>query len=127
MIIDRIAHIADKLPTPMCCSCDAVGSLDRLHACLHCVFIGCWKQKHIHAHLSDRNHTFGNADCAALTIDPDFCLHVALSIVNPSMDFIHCTVYCTKCKDYIYDLDLERILNAERARIDFAASRIKGI
>ncbi|OAJ40007.1 hypothetical protein BDEG_23788 [Batrachochytrium dendrobatidis JEL423] len=42
-----------------------------------------------------------------------------------AMDFIHCTVYCRKCNDYVYDLDIERILHAEQARINMIISRIK--
>ncbi|KAI8927027.1 hypothetical protein BC831DRAFT_511239 [Entophlyctis helioformis] len=98
--IERIIHAADKLPTPVCCVCDDFMSASRLHACLQCVFLGCWKDKHIHAHMASRSHTF-------------------------AMDFVHCSVYCAKCKDYVYDLDLEHVLNAEKSRIDMLIARVK--
>ncbi|KAJ8328473.1 hypothetical protein QVD99_006188 [Batrachochytrium dendrobatidis] len=98
--IDRIVSVADKLPTPSCCSCDEFMSSSRIHACLQCVFLGCWQESHIHKHLKEKAHMF-------------------------AMDFIHCTVYCRKCNDYVYDLDIERILHAEQARINMIISRIK--
>ena len=42
------------------------------------------------------------------------------------MDYNHCTVYCFGCKDYVYDVDLERILFLEKSRVDSLISRLKG-
>ncbi|KAH6583712.1 hypothetical protein BASA50_010139 [Batrachochytrium salamandrivorans] len=98
--MDRIVAAADKLPTPACCTCDEFMSSSRIHACLQCVFLGCWKDSHIQKHLRSKNHMF-------------------------AMDFAHCTVFCCKCNDYVYDLDMERILNSERSRINMIISRIK--
>ena len=86
----------DKLPTPFCHTChDCLG---RLHACLHCVYIGCMAKNvgdgcHILHHLQTRNHTF--------------CI-----------DFVNLMIYCSKCGDYVYDSELEEIVNLEKIRMN---------
>ncbi|KAJ3125075.1 hypothetical protein HK100_011007 [Physocladia obscura] len=89
------------IPLPFCKICADTG-LGRLHACLHCSFVGCFKHKHINAHLLDQNN-------------PHFL----------AVDFHHAAIYCVKCKDYIWDLDFERILSGERVRMDALISKIK--
>jgi ubiquitin carboxyl-terminal hydrolase 22/27/51 len=49
--------IKKKLPLPQCSTC--LDPLSRLHACLHCIYIGCWKKGHIKDHLKEKKHTFG--------------------------------------------------------------------
>ncbi|TPX37880.1 hypothetical protein SeMB42_g06822 [Synchytrium endobioticum] len=87
-----------ELPLPQCCDCDNVGS--RLHACLQCVYLGCWNRGHMSNHLRDQQHTF-------------------------AMDFAHCRVFCSECNDYIYDADFEMIFNAEKTRLDVLITEIK--
>ncbi|EGF82316.1 hypothetical protein BATDEDRAFT_32836 [Batrachochytrium dendrobatidis JAM81] len=36
-------------------------SSSRIHACLQCVFLGCWQESHIHKHLKEKAHMFENA------------------------------------------------------------------
>ena len=98
---EKAAHAADKLPTPSCCACDAFMSLSRLHCCLSCVYMGCWKDKHIQSHLKAKKHCF-------------------------AMDFVHCIVFCVECNDYIYDLDMDHILHSEKSRMDVIVARVKG-
>ena len=43
-----------------------------------------------------------------------------------AMDMTSQVVYCGTCFDYVYDLDLERILHSEQARMDTLVARIKG-
>lgn len=43
---------------PQCSTC--LDPLSRLHACLHCVYIGCWRKGHIKDHQKEKRHTFGN-------------------------------------------------------------------
>jgi hypothetical protein len=44
-----------------CFGCAAPGMGRRLHACLHCVFVGCADGGHLAAHLAEHNHTLGTA------------------------------------------------------------------
>lgn len=46
-----------KLPLPQCSTC--LDPLSRLHACLHCIYIGCWKKGHMKDHQQEKKHTFG--------------------------------------------------------------------
>ncbi|KAI9143014.1 hypothetical protein BKA69DRAFT_1026944, partial [Paraphysoderma sedebokerense] len=81
------------LPTPKCSVCST--SMDRLHACLYCVYFGCWRRGHMQKHMKDRKHNL----CTCLDLD-------------------HLTLYCSDCKDYVYDLELEYRIHQERARIE---------
>ncbi|XP_035204719.1 ubiquitin carboxyl-terminal hydrolase 22-like isoform X2 [Stegodyphus dumicola] len=56
----------------------------RIHACLFCVYFGCYYRSHIHKHAEEKQH------------------HLA-------MDTNIGTVYCFVCKDYMYDSDFEAI------------------
>ncbi|RKO89441.1 hypothetical protein BDK51DRAFT_23108 [Blyttiomyces helicus] len=74
---------------PLCCKCDETGPSARLHACLHCIYMACWKGRHLHDHMEAAGHTF-------------------------AMEMTTCNVFCLTCKDYVYDLDMERVLHSER-------------
>ncbi|KAI8967242.1 hypothetical protein BDF20DRAFT_1004934 [Mycotypha africana] len=78
----------NELPIPECSTC--LYPLSHLHACLHCVYFGCWKKGHIKQHQKEKKHTF-------------------------AMDFNRYTLFCSECDDYIYDVELEEtIINFER-------------
>ncbi|KAF9929908.1 hypothetical protein BGZ67_006054 [Mortierella alpina] len=78
-----------QLPTPACTTCDT--TLGRIHACLQCVFIGCWKSEHAQAHAQEKGHVF-------------------------SMEISRCGLYCSQCKDFVHDRDFEGIYNGEVLR-----------
>ncbi|KAI8620523.1 hypothetical protein BC830DRAFT_1059123, partial [Chytriomyces sp. MP71] len=86
---------------PACKTCSDSG-FGRLHICLHCPFMGCFKQNHIQSHLNDstNNHCF-------------------------AVDYHHGALFCSKCNDYVWDLDFERVLAGERVRMDALVSKIK--
>ncbi|TPX78268.1 hypothetical protein CcCBS67573_g00446 [Chytriomyces confervae] len=90
-----------SIPFPICKSCLDTG-FSRLHQCLHCPFMGCFKQNHIHAHLNDPtvNHCF-------------------------AIDYHHGALFCAKCNDYVWDLDFERVLACEKVRMDALVSKVK--
>ncbi|KAG0175128.1 hypothetical protein DFQ30_000611 [Apophysomyces sp. BC1015] len=79
-----------QLLLPQCLTCS--DPLSRLHVCLHCVYMGCWRKGHMRDHMKQRNHTF-------------------------AMDFAHRTLYCGECDDYVYDTELnDRIVRQELVR-----------
>ena len=43
------------------------------------------------------------------------------------MDFLSGYVYCIQCGDYVYDFELEDILQAERARVNETLALLRGI
>ncbi|KAJ3344599.1 hypothetical protein HDU91_000181, partial [Kappamyces sp. JEL0680] len=86
-IIAQVEKCGESLP-----SC-------RLHACLECVFIGCWRD-HIQSHAREKQHAF-------------------------LMDFNNCNVWCCQCKTYIYDDVLDKILFAEQYFLDYIVSRVR--
>ncbi|KAJ3019288.1 Ubiquitin carboxyl-terminal hydrolase 22 [Thoreauomyces humboldtii] len=121
--MDKEIHFVEKLPMPSCSLCSATGSVNRLHACLECVFLGCSQSpvgsagviktdepaggkrlpphvSHMQEHARDRAHAF-------------------------SMDWLTCGVFCALCRDYVFDADLERMLQSEQERIDEMISKIK--
>jgi hypothetical protein len=53
-----------------CFGCAAPGMGRRLHACLHCVFVGCADGGHLAAHLAEHNHTLGTASKSSRPRDP---------------------------------------------------------
>ncbi|KAF9434598.1 hypothetical protein BGZ76_007749 [Entomortierella beljakovae] len=75
-----------QLPTPACLTCDS--TLGRIQACLHCVYVGCWKGQHAQNHCQEMGHTF-------------------------SIEISRCGLYCNMCKDFVYDRDFEGIYNSE--------------
>ncbi|KAI7863446.1 hypothetical protein BDF14DRAFT_1844329 [Spinellus fusiger] len=72
-----------ELPFPQCTTCQ--DPMSRLHVCLHCVYMGCWRKGHMLDHLKEKKHTL-------------------------AMDFTHRTLYCYGCSDYVYDAELEDIV-----------------
>ncbi|KAI8350654.1 hypothetical protein B0O80DRAFT_123514 [Mortierella sp. GBAus27b] len=83
------AKTTPQLPTPACLSCET--TLGRIHACLHCVYVGCWKGEHVQTHSQESGHTF-------------------------SIEISRCGLYCSQCKDFVYDRDFEGIHNNEIIR-----------
>lgn len=67
--------ISFKMQAPTCGTCKL--SLHRPVVCLDCRFIGCWKQEHIQAHLTQSNHGLGNAFLSPCIISERFnsCRH----------------------------------------------------
>lgn len=43
------------------------------------------------------------------------------------MDLTRCQFFCARCKDYVYDPDLEAIVRAERARLADEVLRVTGM
>nr|KAJ3422161.1 hypothetical protein HK105_000907 [Polyrhizophydium stewartii] len=75
-------------------------------------------------------HKKGKEFRAMVAVDDDEAVSANAAAVasaggGSAMDFVHCNIYCSKCKDYVYDLDFERVLHSERSRIDIIISRIK--
>lgn len=78
--------------TPIkCLSCQVGPSSSRLHACLYCVFIGCYEKKHIHHHQRKFNHPL-------------------------AIDLTHGHIYCIHCGDYVYDDQFELIGNVYKKK-----------
>ncbi|KAJ3150034.1 Ubiquitin carboxyl-terminal hydrolase 22 [Geranomyces michiganensis] len=100
--IDKEIHAFEKLPAPVCSTCKLTALSDRLHACLECVFIGCFSSRkpHLSDHTKQTGHKF-------------------------VMDWEKFTVFCIPCNKYVYDGDLERIVRAEQERMDYIISRVK--
>ncbi|KAJ3148251.1 Ubiquitin carboxyl-terminal hydrolase 22 [Geranomyces variabilis] len=100
--IDKEIHSVEKLPAPGCSTCKSTTTSDRMHACLDCVFLGCFTphKPHLNDHTAQTGHRF-------------------------VMDWERYTVFCVACNDYVYDGDMERIVRAERERIDYIISRVK--
>ncbi|XP_032826199.1 ubiquitin carboxyl-terminal hydrolase 22-like [Petromyzon marinus] len=74
------------------CVCHLCGAhFGRLHACLHCIYFGCFARRHIHEHAKAKRHPL-------------------------SMDLYHGTVFCLLCQDYVYDRDLELVSREEQRR-----------
>ncbi|KAI1301809.1 Ubiquitin carboxyl-terminal hydrolase 22 [Halotydeus destructor] len=69
-----------------CLDCENRSCSSRLHACLHCVYVGCYVHRHIH------KHTTSKVPAHAL-----------------AMDLTYGNVYCFVCKDYVYDKELESV------------------
>ncbi|KAG0313453.1 hypothetical protein BGZ99_008859 [Dissophora globulifera] len=84
-----ISKPTPQLPTPTCLTCETC--IGRIHACLHCVYVGCWKNEHAQNHSQETGHTF-------------------------SMEVSRCGLYCNLCKDFVYDRDFEGIHNGELIR-----------
>ncbi|XP_059145026.1 ubiquitin carboxyl-terminal hydrolase 22-like isoform X2 [Physella acuta] len=65
-----------------CVTCDDIQP--RLHACLSCIFFGCYERKHIHEHSDERKHPI-------------------------AIDVSYGTIFCFICGDYVYDSELEEL------------------
>ncbi|KAI8807894.1 hypothetical protein BJ742DRAFT_710206 [Cladochytrium replicatum] len=96
--VENELQIVEKLPLIQCCDCD--DTFGRLHACLQCVYVGCMKHNHLKIHMENHKHDI-------------------------AVDMVNCTALCVRCNDYIYDLDLERILDSEKSRMEMLISRVK--
>ncbi|XP_054718307.1 ubiquitin carboxyl-terminal hydrolase 22-like [Uloborus diversus] len=70
----------------------------RLHACLDCVYFGCYNDRHIHQHAETEKHNLA---------------------VDINVGKIHCFV----CKDYMYDPELEEISRQDK----LLAAQVHGI
>lgn len=74
------------------CICQTCRShVPRLHACLYCVYFGCYGAKHIHEHARSKKHFL-------------------------AVDVSYGAVYCFSCSDYVYDKELEAIARKQRRR-----------
>ncbi|CAN8030243.1 unnamed protein product [Ixodes persulcatus] len=72
-----------------CHACHARGP--RLHACLQCVYFGCYSNRHIHEHARTNQHVL-------------------------AVDISYGVVYCFTCADYVYDRELEAMARKHRRR-----------
>ncbi|KAH7943327.1 hypothetical protein HPB52_006948 [Rhipicephalus sanguineus] len=72
-----------------CHTCHARGP--RLHACLQCVYFGCYGNRHIHEHARANQHLL-------------------------AVDISYGVVYCFTCADYVYDRELEAMARKHRRR-----------
>ncbi|KAF2072285.1 hypothetical protein CYY_006392 [Polysphondylium violaceum] len=83
----------DKLPAPYCMECNCYNG--RLHICMHCVHVSCFKDKHIFKHFKDTNN--------------DHYL---------ALDFSLNQIYCNICNDYVYDKEFDDI--TENVKLNMA-------
>ncbi|CAO3646302.1 unnamed protein product [Cunninghamella blakesleeana] len=97
--MDKKKKVKLELPSPQCHICS--DSLSRLHVCLHCVYMGCWKKGHMKHHLKSKKHTF-------------------------AMDFSRRLLYCGDCQDYIYDTELmNKVLKLETLKYNIGKQKFK--
>lgn len=82
-----------KAKSCVCHTCQHRGL--RVHACLSCVYFGCYSKQHIHSHAKAQKH-------------------------NLSVDLSCGTVYCNACRSFVYDDELESI--AKKQNQNAAAS-----
>ncbi|KAK7111323.1 hypothetical protein V1264_010978 [Littorina saxatilis] len=61
----------------------------RVHACLSCVYFGCYNEQHIHNHAKTKKH-------------------------NLSVDLSYGTVYCYACGTFVYDEELENVARKQQ-------------
>ncbi|KAG0241154.1 hypothetical protein BGW41_006260, partial [Actinomortierella wolfii] len=87
-----------SLPTPSCLTCHAL--MGRMHACLQCVSIGCWKRRHAQGHAKDSGH-------------------------HLSMEMSMGSLYCHSCGDFVYDRDFDNIRKDEILRSAETASMVQ--
>ncbi|KAG0272165.1 hypothetical protein BGZ95_012098 [Linnemannia exigua] len=85
-IEDTATKPIPQLPIPSCMTCET--TMGRIHACLQCVYVGCWKGGHSQSHSQETGHTL-------------------------SMEISRCGLYCGQCKDFVYDRDFDGIHNGE--------------
>lgn len=108
----------------MCSTCGQYNHPVRLHACLGCIFFGCYVKKHIHEHAKANNHPLGEHSIfAILNCQPfhfrsllHFDLFLFFSSPSSAMDLTRGYVYCYLCRNYIYDSDLEKIAKEKRLK-----------
>jgi uncharacterized UBP type Zn finger protein len=93
--LENILVEVDRLARPKCIECSNFRFESRLHCCLHCVYISC--KKHT-THY--KKHVF-------------------------SVDFNHLKLYCTKCKDYSYPEEFEKIVLEEEYNVKYIISKLR--
>lgn len=91
-----------QLPIPACHDCTTC--TDQLHACLSCVYIGCFAGSHRHAQA----HAHSNAT------------HMF------SVEFLHGQLYCAACQDFVYDLEFEDALGTQKRVVGELLSQVNG-
>ncbi|XP_076824336.1 ubiquitin carboxyl-terminal hydrolase 22-like isoform X2 [Clavelina lepadiformis] len=64
----------------------------RLHTCLHCIYFGCYENKHIHRHAQDSGHFL-------------------------AMDLSYGQTYCFLCHENVYDKEVEEIAQKEWKKV----------
>lgn len=104
----------------------------RLHACLHCVYFGCYTTKHIHEHAFSKNHNLGMKVFLSFSFsiclspqNPQACykrlkgLNCDFSIISfnfTAADMTYGTIFCFECGDYVYDKELESIAQIQNEK-----------
>lgn len=83
----------------------------RLHACLNCIYFGCYTSGHIHEHSKANQHYLGTS-----TRPPAARLIVIVSF-RPAMELQYGSIYCFQCQDYVYDKELEAGTDDEKKHI----------
>lgn len=78
-----------KAKNCVCFTCHV--TTPRLHACLHCVYFGCYGARHIHEHSRNKKHF-------------------------QAVDLSYGAIYCFSCGDYVYDKELESVARRLRQR-----------
>ncbi|KAK2714746.1 ubiquitin carboxyl-terminal hydrolase 22-like [Artemia franciscana] len=78
-----------KAKSCVCHTCQGYGS--RLHACLHCIYFGCFTKSHIQMHCQQRKHYL-------------------------AVDLCYGAVFCAQCGDYVYDREFEVIAHAHNRK-----------
>lgn len=73
----------------ICHTCHIPGP--RLHACLQCVYFGCYGNRHIHEHAEANQHLL-------------------------AADVSYGVVFCFACDDYVYDGELEAVARVHRRK-----------
>ncbi|CAG0898794.1 unnamed protein product [Darwinula stevensoni] len=68
-----------KALTSICSICSSYSG--RIHACLQCIFFGCYRKKHIHSHFQGSGHYLG-------------------------VELLYGNVFCFHCDNYVYDKQL---------------------
>jgi ubiquitin carboxyl-terminal hydrolase 22/27/51 len=97
--IPKESRTSTVLKHQKCLDCNFKG--DRLHACLDCVFIGCWRgENHARRHYKNTRHTFAT-------------------------DVQRLEIFCFGCGDYIYDMDYDNVKKYEEVRAEEKESDIK--
>eukprot|EP01112_Ceratiomyxa_fruticulosa_P013451 TRINITY_DN3788_c0_g1_i1.p1 TRINITY_DN3788_c0_g1~~TRINITY_DN3788_c0_g1_i1.p1 ORF type:complete len:554 (-),score=96.55 TRINITY_DN3788_c0_g1_i1:248-1909(-) len=81
---------------PLCCF-DCEDRQPRLHACLHCIYVGCWENGHIQNHWKEKEHVLG-------------------------IDVFRRVFYCTICRDYVYSNLLDQLIQERNEGLPFVSS-----
>ncbi|KJE95416.1 ubiquitin carboxyl-terminal hydrolase [Capsaspora owczarzaki ATCC 30864] len=114
------AAVASKIPTPACSVCRAPGR--KLHACLSCTFFGC---------RAKLNHNASNGTTATM-MDTSMTSTTALPLSHAeaharqcghplACDVVHDQIYCFECQDYVYDHEMDDIIEHQRVEAERAA------